>query len=435
MGRVLIIEEKRLQMPRKATGQVIAPDGKQRSWALRFRAYGKRRYVTLGRPEDGWTRERAEVELRHVLADVERGIWRPAEPVAAPPEPKASPTFHEFASGWLANHEPELRPKTVASYQWQLTHHLLPHFASVEISAIGPAAVDAYKARQLREGRLGANQINKTLGTLARILEDAADYGLVYGRNPARGSRRRVRGTRPRPAVPDPEQLPALLGAAKRSFRPLLGTLVGAGLRNGEACALDWGDVNLASGTISVRSSKTDAGIRFVDVPLALREELGDHKARSAHAAPENPVFTNRNGDRQTVSNVERRLKTTIRHANVRLAALGLDPISAQATPHSLRHLYASLRFALRDDLPYVAEQGGWTDPAFALKVYARASRRRDRLTGEALRQFDLAIDWAAMGRIEPEEPSQDFGRLPADLAETPQRRPKLTPGPDSSAG
>ena len=65
-------------MPRKATGQVIAPDGKQRSWALRFRAYGKRRYVTLGRPEDGWTRERAEVELRHVLADVERGIWRPA---------------------------------------------------------------------------------------------------------------------------------------------------------------------------------------------------------------------------------------------------------------------------------------------------------------------------------------------------------------------
>lgn len=73
MARVLSTQQKALSMPRKATGQVIAPAGKQRSWALRFRACGKRRYVTLGRPEEGWNRERAETELRHVLADVERG--------------------------------------------------------------------------------------------------------------------------------------------------------------------------------------------------------------------------------------------------------------------------------------------------------------------------------------------------------------------------
>ncbi len=36
-------------MPRKATGQVIAPEGRARSWAIRFRAYGKRHYVALGR--------------------------------------------------------------------------------------------------------------------------------------------------------------------------------------------------------------------------------------------------------------------------------------------------------------------------------------------------------------------------------------------------
>jgi hypothetical protein len=60
-------------MARKATGQVIEPkDG--RAWAIRFRAYGKRRYVALGTAEDGWDRERAEAELRHVLADVERGL-------------------------------------------------------------------------------------------------------------------------------------------------------------------------------------------------------------------------------------------------------------------------------------------------------------------------------------------------------------------------
>ena len=89
-------------MPRRSTGQLIEPDGeRQRSFALRFRANGKRQFLTLGRPEDGWTRDRAEAELRHVLADVERGIWSPPEPA---PEPQSSEpqTLGSFprASGW-----------------------------------------------------------------------------------------------------------------------------------------------------------------------------------------------------------------------------------------------------------------------------------------------------------------------------------------------
>src|SRR6187551_2459853 len=84
-------------------------------------------------PEDGWDRDRAEAELRHVLADVERGIWTaPTRP--EPQEPTSVPTFHEFASEWLRNREPELRPKTVLSYRWQLTHHLLPHFAQMGLA-------------------------------------------------------------------------------------------------------------------------------------------------------------------------------------------------------------------------------------------------------------------------------------------------------------
>src|SRR6185295_9586619 len=122
-------------MPRKATGQVIEPsDG--RAWAIRFRAYGKRRYVALGTAEDGWNRRRAEAELRHVLADVERGTWKPYEPAPIAP-PADVPTFHRFASDWLATREPELRPKTRASYRWQLSGHLLPHFAAMRLDAIG----------------------------------------------------------------------------------------------------------------------------------------------------------------------------------------------------------------------------------------------------------------------------------------------------------
>ena len=174
------------------------------------------------------------------------------------------------------------------------------------------------------EGAIGADQINKTLGLLAQILDAAADYGhLDPARNPARGARRRVKRTTPSRPTIEPEQLPALLDAAGR-LRPVVATLAGTGLRNGEACALDWRDVNLASGALAVAAAKTEAGMRQVDVPAALREELTEHKARARSL--DGPVFPNRDGGRQTPSNVERRLKTIIRRADARLLQLGIEP-------------------------------------------------------------------------------------------------------------
>ena len=162
-------------MPRKATGQVIAPeDG--RGWAIRFRACGKRRYIALGTPEEGWDRERTEAELRHVLADVERGIWRPAEPAPAP-EAGQDVTFHEFSSRWLDSLRVELRPRTIANYQWALSYHLLPFFANHRLGDITIAEVDRYKVMKLRERKLAAAQINQTLEAPREVLDLAIEYG------------------------------------------------------------------------------------------------------------------------------------------------------------------------------------------------------------------------------------------------------------------
>ena len=74
----------------------------------------KRRYVTLGRPEEGWDRQRAEAELRHTVADVERGIWRPPQPDPVPEQPREIPTLWEFSSNWLVvASTAELRPRTI----------------------------------------------------------------------------------------------------------------------------------------------------------------------------------------------------------------------------------------------------------------------------------------------------------------------------------
>ncbi len=384
-------------MARTPTGQVVERKRKRgRVFALRFRAYGERHYLTL---PGGTTRQQAERELRHVLADVERGTWRPAEPEPVVELPKREPTFHEFATDWLRAREPELRPRTVTDYKWALTYHLLPRFAKLRLSQIDIAEVDRYKAAKVGSGKLGAAQINKTLKVLAMILDLAIEYELLDRANPARGRRRRVKQPPPRRAWVEPEQLPSLLAAAGEQLQPVLAILAGGGLRPGEVIALDWRDVNLATGTLHVGTAKTDAGTdRLVDMPGGLTDVLKEVKADRPEARASDPVLVTRTGERQTVPNIDRRIKTAIKVANARLAELEIEPISERVTPHALRRTYASLRAALRDDPVYIAEQIGHTDPAFTFRVYQKAAKRRERMSGAYLREFDRALDWARLG-------------------------------------
>jgi hypothetical protein len=60
-----------------------------------------------------------------------------------------------------------LRPRTIADYRWALSYHLLPALAQHRLDQITVAEIDRYKAAKLREGKLGATQINKTLKLLA----------------------------------------------------------------------------------------------------------------------------------------------------------------------------------------------------------------------------------------------------------------------------
>lgn len=158
----------------------------------------------------------------------------------------------------------------------------------------------------------------------------------------------------------EPEQLMTVLDQAEH-LRPILATLAGAGLRDGEACGLNWGDVNLASGTLRVRASKTEAGVRNVDVPLALRGELKDHKIRSSETAPGDPVFVNLAGRRESVSNLGRRVKTVLRRADLKVREVGLEPIDMAVTPTASGGS-ASLRYPLGDETPSTSP-ARWVTP------------------------------------------------------------------------
>jgi integrase len=399
---------------RKSPGGVIEPTGKRRSWAIRFTAYGKRRTVSLGTPDEGWTRAKAEAELRHTLADVERGIWQPPEATPEPVEPKQVPSFHCFATDWLEDVRHERKPRTVEDYEWALELHLLRHFGPMLVSEITIEDVDEYRRAKVREGCLSGNTINKTITRLAQILEVAVEYRHL-DRNPARGSRRRLTSTKPKRIWLEPDQVGLLLAAAgeldterlkKRCTDPggrraILATLTLAGLRVGELIDLRWRDVDLAAGRLRVVESKTDAGRRTVDLSPDLRSELKLHRAKSKWAAGDDDlVFATRTGGAQNRNNIRRRvLLEAIERANANLATAKSDvsPLPTDISPHGLRHTFASLLVETNATPAYVMAQLGHSNPKVTFSIYAHVLDRKTN-AGERLDALVRGPDRAQTG-------------------------------------
>ncbi len=432
-------------MPRAATGQVIRR--KSGAWALRFRAHGHRQYVTLGTAAEGWTRAKAQTELENTLTDVRRGRWQPPEPEPeAPVRENPDPIFHNFASRWFEANKREWRPKTRSDYEWQLSHHLLPFFGAHRLSQITIAEIDRYRQTKVAEaeaitqaadkgkpfvdeytdkrGRkcsrcrrpLSVTSINKTLARLAQILEVAVEYELLTS-NHAKGRRRRLKTQKALPVWLDgAEHIEALLDAASAMDqharikggrdqkgglvyrRALLATLVFAGLRIGELTALRWRDVDLASSRITIRTSKTDAGLRRIDLLPALKDELAAHKAQAPDITADAFVFPSAKGTEISQERIRAHvLGKSVVKANQRLAERGEVPLPERLTPHKLRHTFASILVALGVDPGSVMDQLGHTDPGFTLRVY-RHGMRRDAASRQRLRILVDGVDWAPMG-------------------------------------
>ena len=116
-------------------------------------------------------------------------------------------------------------------------------------------------------------------------------------------------------------------------------------------------------------------------------------------------VFPTIRGGRDNRQNIRQRLiHPAVERANEKLRKFGLESIG-QISPHSLRRTYASLRAAVGDDVAwgddvaYTSAQIGHADPKFTLRVYTHAVKRRQRLQGAELEQFNRAVEWADWAR------------------------------------
>jgi integrase len=452
-------------MARPATGQVIERKTKHgTSYAIRFHAgaYG-RRSVTLGTSAEGWNRRRAEEELANVLADVRRGKWKPPETVAEPQETKPVPDFRTFASQWYEQGCPAWRERTRVDYRWRLTDHLLPNFADHKLTAITVEEVDRYRAAKVRESErlaiereaeqakpaeerrrlprpLSPSTINKTIRLLAAVLEQAVEYDLIP-RNPAKGRKRLLRESKPSRSYLQPDQVAALLKAAGEldieamqtradtgRRKPLIATLSLAGLRTEEALALRWRDVSLPARKLRVTESKTDTGIREVDLTPTLAELLTEYRARTRVGEPDDYVFATGNGHRDSPSNVRRRfLARAVERANAAIAEEGGEPIKG-LTPRALRRTFISLLLANGADVPYVMSQAGHADSKMTLSVYAQViASKTDH--GASMDELVFGHEKAGKGI------NADFDPQPAEGTVTPEEQnPRLSRGSEEAA-
>ncbi len=434
-------------MPAPATGQVLRPGAGRRSFGLRFRAYGKRETIRLGRPEDGWTTEMAERELAVVLRDVSLGTWRAARPDPAPAS-VVDPTFHEFSSDWFAAKIAEIGENTASNYRNGLTNHLLPFFAEHHLSQITIKEVDRYRQEKVREaadiaaaaeqskprmveildrrGRryrraerpLSARAINMQIFLLAQILDVAVDHEHI-SRNAARGKRRRLKVSKRRPVHLDSaEHIEVILQAAgeldsaehlvnvadrrgrsyKRRERKTAGRLaaialllLGGGRASATGATL-WRDIDLTNRRFEVGRDKTDAGMREVDMLALLHQILTEHKSASTRTAPEDPVLVTLNGKPRDRHNLRKDVVAPVlARAEEIVAQRGSQPLPVGITPHKLRHTFASVLVAIGKDPTYVMAQLGHTDPAFTLRVYSHMMRRSP---GERERLKALVEGW-----------------------------------------
>ncbi len=374
-------------MGRKATGQVVEVDGaKGRSFALRFRAYGKRRYVTLGTAAAGWTLGKAAEELANVLADVRRGIWKPNEP-RDQREPPPEPTFHEFASEWLESHRHEFAARTAEDYELALSRHLLPFFKDHRLSEITAREVDRYKAAKVQvreeglvERPLSNRTINKTLTRLGQILDAAVRYELIE-HNPVKTKVEKLKEAEPKRARMTGEQVQLLLRVAG-PHRALLATAIMAGgLRVSELTHLRWRDLDLHHGVLNVAASKTAAGVRQVVLDPELAQLLREHKLAAEWSQPDDFVFAGRIREKPRERNSVRTriLYGAIEKANESLAAEDRPPLPDGITFHALRRTYAALRAELGEHPAITAAQMGHRDPRMTLRVYTDVSGMEPR--------------------------------------------------------
>ena len=105
----------------------VQPKG-ARSWAFRFRRDGKRRCVTLGKPDAVTTDQGRAATL--AFLEREKGGGGPA------PLPTSGPTLTKFAAEYVERRSPSWKPSTLKATLSYLNSAILPALGHLRVGSV-----------------------------------------------------------------------------------------------------------------------------------------------------------------------------------------------------------------------------------------------------------------------------------------------------------
>ncbi|MCP5372142.1 MAG: tyrosine recombinase XerC [Hyphomicrobiales bacterium] len=257
---------------------------------------------------------------------------------------------------WLA-HERRLSPHTVAGYGRDLgaflafaAGHLGAPPGLDDLAALRPADFRAYLAARQRDG-LGRTSVARALSTLRGFFRFLERRGLAA--NPAMGTLRTPRAPRPVPKALAPEEALDLVDSAPDISdeawvglrdTALLTLLYGAGLRLGEALALRRDQAPRGDSMVVTGKGNKQ---RLVPILPVVRRAVDAYVAACPHhLAADEPLFRGSRGGPLNPAVAQRQVRRL-------RALLGLPET---ATPHALRHSFATHLLAGGGDLRTIQE-------------------------------------------------------------------------------
>jgi integrase len=337
--------------------------GEAVSYVLMYRTReGRQRRFTIGRHGAPWTPDTARGEARRLLGEIVKG----GDPAADKREARDAMTIAELCDAYLADAEAgrlltrrgqAKKASTLAIDRGRIERHFKPLLGSRAVAAVTRADIERFmyavaegksaaRVKTTRRGlarvRGGRGTATRAVGLLGAIFTYAARRGLRPD-NPVHGVIRFAEGRRER-RLSDDEY--AALGAALRrgEAEGIWPAAIAAarflaltGWRSGEALGLRWAEVDFARRTATLSDSKTGRSIR----PLS--HAACEVLSRVPRTNGELVFPATRGGGRMS----------GFPKLWARIAKLG--ELSADATPHVLRHSFASLAGDLGYSEPTIA--------------------------------------------------------------------------------
>jgi integrase len=220
---------------------------------------------------------------------------------------------------------------------------LLKHFGTIKLSAIDQQAVDLC-AKMLKPGASTAT-INRQIHTpLSSILKHAAkrkmcSFWPISRPRPTKGKTRWLSRT----------EAAALLRECAPHLKPLVVFMLYTGARVAEAVYLDWENVDLARGLVMFLDTKNGED-RGVPLHSEVASVLGNlpHRDGAVFRRPDGKPYEVKERD-DGGGQIKTAFKGACRRAGIK-----------NATPHTLRHTWATWHYAQNRDPIGLKKLGGW---------------------------------------------------------------------------